>query len=105
MSQSRSSGHSGARLPSLTDPEPIAEFTDYERARDLPKLLPCGSGSLRRRARPEHARLLARLRRALRAKRQRGLGGHWTYDLARHAQLLRAYRAEVAACLKTRARQ
>lgn len=40
MSQSRSSGHSGARLPSLTDPEPIAEFTDYERARDLPKLLP-----------------------------------------------------------------
>ena len=40
MSQSRSSGHSGARLPSLTDPEPIAVFTDYERARDLPKLLP-----------------------------------------------------------------
>jgi hypothetical protein len=50
----------------------------------------------------EHARLLARLRRALRAERQRGLSGHWTYDLARHAQLLRAYRAEVAACLKTK---
>jgi hypothetical protein len=50
----------------------------------------------------EHERLLARLRRALRLERQRGLSGHWTYDLARHAQLLRAYRAEVAACLKAR---
>jgi hypothetical protein len=105
MSQSRSSGHGGARLPSLTDPEPIAEFADYERARDLPKLLPLWEWELETPGEAEHARLLARLRRALRAERQRGLGGHWTCDLARHAQLLRAYRAEVAACLKTRARQ
>jgi hypothetical protein len=51
--------------------------------------------------RADHARLLAKLRRALRAERQRGLGGHWAYDLARHAQLLRAYRAETAAYLLT----
>jgi hypothetical protein len=49
-----------------------------------------------------YARLLARLRCALRRERQRGLSGHWTYDLARHAQLLRAYRADVAACLNAK---
>jgi hypothetical protein len=40
------------------------------------------------------------LRRALRAERQRGIGGHWSYDLARHAQLLHAYRAEAKAYLR-----
>ena len=102
MSQSRSSGRGGAPPPSLPDPEPISAFADYERARDLPKLLPLWEWELETPSEAEHARLLARLRRALRAERQRGLGGHWTYDLARHAQLLRAYRAEVAACLKMR---
>jgi hypothetical protein len=42
-------------------------------------------------------RLLARLRQALRAERRRGLSGHWTYDLARHVELLRVYRTELAA--------
>lgn len=36
------------------------------------------------------------LRRALRAERQRGISGHWAYDLGRHASLLRYYRREVA---------
>jgi hypothetical protein len=36
------------------------------------------------------------MRRALRIERQRGIAGHWAYDLARHAQLLSAYRAETA---------
>jgi hypothetical protein len=40
--------------------------------------------------------ILAKLRRALRAERCRGLAGHWTYDLARHAELLRLYRLELA---------
>jgi hypothetical protein len=48
----------------------------------------------------DHARLLARMRRALRVERQRGIAGHWTYDLARHARLLRAYRAETTAYLQ-----
>ena len=38
---------------------------------------------------------VALLRKALRAERQRGLAGHWTYDLARHWGLLRWYRIEV----------
>jgi hypothetical protein len=41
-------------------------------------------------------RILGRLRKALRAERRRGLAGHWTYDLARHIELLRLYRAERA---------
>jgi hypothetical protein len=40
-------------------------------------------------------RLVALLERALRAERRRGLAGHWTYDLARHIQLLEAYRTEM----------
>jgi hypothetical protein len=73
----------------------------YERARDLPKLVPLWPSEIKALGRADHARLLAKLRRALRAERQRGLGGHWAYDLARHAQLLRAYRAETAAYLMT----
>jgi hypothetical protein len=69
---------------------------DYVRARDLPKLVALWPRELQAASLAERARLLAKLRRALRAERQRGRGGHWTYDLARHAQLLRAYRAEAA---------
>jgi hypothetical protein len=42
-------------------------------------------------------RILAKLRRALRHERQRGLAGRWTYDLARHAELLNIYREELQA--------
>jgi hypothetical protein len=70
--------------------------TGYQRARDLPKLLPLWPHEIEVSSVSEHARLLARMRRALRVERQRGIAGHWAYDLARHAQLLRAYRAETA---------
>jgi len=103
MSQSRGAGSRGSRVASPPDTPPmLAEFAGYERGRDLPKLLPLWEWELATPSEAEHARLLARLRRALRAERQRGLSGHWTYDLARHAQLLRAYRAEVAACSRRR---
>lgn len=76
---------------------------DYERRRDLPRLLPLWPHEIDAGTPAEHARLLARLRRALRQERLRGLAGHWAYDLARHAQLLRAYRCETADYLsKTR---
>ena len=41
-------------------------------------------------------KILAKLRQALRAERRRGLSGHWTYDLARHVELLRVYQEELA---------
>ncbi len=80
-------------------PSPAAD-AGYVRARDLPKLVPLWPSEIETPSLADHARLLAKLRRALRAERRRGIGGHWTYDLARHAQLLRAYRAETAAYLR-----
>jgi hypothetical protein len=68
-------------------------------ARDLPKLVPLWPCEIAVCAPSDHERLLAKLRRALRVERQRGIAGHWAYDLARHAQLLRAYRVETAAYL------
>jgi hypothetical protein len=68
----------------------------YDRQRDLPRLLPLWPHELVSNSLVEHATLLARMRRALRLERQRGRGGHWAYDVARHADLLRAYRAETA---------
>lgn len=35
----------------------------------------------------EQMRILGRLDRALRLERRRGIAGHWTYDLNRHAAL------------------
>jgi hypothetical protein len=105
MSQPRSARRSGANAAAHLKPELVVAPFGYERARNLPKLLPLWEWELATPSEAEHARLLARLRRALRAERLRGLSGHWTYDLARHAQLLRAYRAEVAARLRVRASQ
>lgn len=68
----------------------------YDRARDLPLLLPIWPADLSDTSRDGRARLIARLRRALRAERVRGLAGHWTYDLSRHAQLRAALDAELA---------
>lgn len=79
---------------------PLEAGPDYERRRDLPRLLPLWPHEIDAAAPAEHARLLARLRRALRQERLRGLAGHWAYDLARHAQLLRAYRCETAEYLR-----
>ena len=76
---------------------PTRVAASYQRARDLPRLLPLWLHEIEIASIAEHARLLARMRRALRMERQRGIAGHWMYDLARHAQLLCAYRAETAA--------
>jgi hypothetical protein len=72
-----------------------ASARTYVRIRDLPRLLPLWPHEIEVESVSEHAKLLARMRRALRLERQRGRAGHWAYDLGRHAQLLRAYRAEV----------
>lgn len=72
----------------------LSTASGYDRRRDLPRLLPLWPHEIAPDDLAEHARLLARMRRALRIERQRGIAGHWTYDLARHAALLRAYRAE-----------
>jgi len=39
----------------------------------------------------QRANILERIRQALRRERARGLQGHWTYNLARHSQLLKLF--------------
>jgi len=47
-------------------------------------------------------KLLTRPRNALWADRRQGVSGHWSSDLARHVELLRIYRAELAAVRRCR---
>lgn len=65
-------------------------------ARDtaLARVLPIWPNEIADTSRAGRIKLLARLRLALREERRRGRAGHWSYDLARHAALLAAYRAE-----------
>jgi hypothetical protein len=76
----------------------------YVRARDLPKLIALWPHELDDESQEGMFRVLARLRRALRAERKRGLAGHWSYDLNRHLGLLSAYKGELA-CLRARRRK
>lgn len=69
----------------------------YDRERDLPRLVAVWPADLADKSFPARLKLLAKLRMALRRERQRGLAGHWCYDLSRHAGLLAAYRQEAAA--------
>lgn len=69
---------------------------EYDRSRDLPSLLALWPWEIENLSLETHTRLVGKLRRALRLERQRAVAGHWTYDLARHARLLAAYRSEAA---------
>ncbi len=69
----------------------------YERVRDLRGLIPMWPAELADRSPEGCLRIIGKLRRALRQERRRGLAGDWTYDLARHAGLYRALKAELAA--------
>jgi hypothetical protein len=81
-------------MPGRAHPTVSAE---EERRRAIARLLPLWPHEVEDRSEAGCRRLLARLARALRAERRRGLAGHWTYDLGRHAALLRLYREELAA--------
>lgn len=64
------------------------------RRSELARLVPLWPHEIADMSPAGRARVIAHLERALRAERRRGLAAHWTYNLARHVQLLRAYRAE-----------
>ena len=66
----------------------------YDRVRDLPRLVALWPEELAPAGTAAHEQLVWKLRAALRRERQRGLSGHFAYDLARHRQLLDAYKAE-----------
>jgi hypothetical protein len=83
---------------------PIAEAgaAAYVRPRDLPKLIALWPHELEDSSPEGCRRILAKLRRALRAERRRALSGHWSYDLNRHLGLLSAYKGELAGLGRTR---
>jgi hypothetical protein len=81
-----------ARRKSRPAPSPAA----YDRRTELARILPLWPGELADDSPNGRRMILARLRRALRAERRRGIAGHWTYDLPRHVELLRVYRLELA---------
>jgi hypothetical protein len=69
----------------------------YDRTQDLPRVLPVGPEEIADISANGRRAILKRLARALRAERNRGRAGHWTYDLNRHIALAQAYAAESAA--------
>ena len=68
---------------------------DYDRRRDLAPLLALWPWEIEDLSGGAQTRIIAMIRKALRIERQRGVAGHWAYDVARHARLLRAYKAEI----------
>jgi Family of unknown function (DUF6477) len=74
----------------------------YLRSRDLPKLIALWPHELEDDSQEGAFRVLAKLRRALRVERRRGLAGHWSYDLNRHLGLLSAYKGELASLRASR---
>lgn len=83
-----------ARAPAV--PTARLPLPRYDRARDLARLVPLWPHEIADGSAAGRSRLVKLLRRALREERQRGLAGHWAYDLARHAALHRAFQHEVA---------
>ncbi len=82
----RRAAATGKRLLRQTEP--------YDRLRQLPRVLPVGPAELADDSDAARRKIVSRLARALRAERNRGRAGHWTYDLNRHAALAQAYEAE-----------
>lgn len=82
--------HATGALAAVT----AAGIEDYVRQRHLPRVLPVGPDEIADDSVAGRRRILARLARALRAERNRGRAGHWTYDLNRHIALRQAYLAE-----------
>jgi hypothetical protein len=99
----RHNGNAEPPCPPLRTTSPTAAAASaesrYDRATELPKLIGLWPSEIADTTRAGRLRLLGKLRRALRGERQRGLAGHWSYDLARHRQLLAAYRAELSETL------
>ncbi len=83
-----------ARAAATIDGVVGAGIEDYARQRHLPRVLPIGPDEIADDSVAGRRRIVARLARALRAERNRGRAGHWTYDLNRHIALRQAYLAE-----------
>ena len=70
-----------------------------DRTAELSRLVPLWPAELADISIAGRRRICALLGSALRRERQRGIAGHWTYDVSRHAALARLLRSETA-CLR-----
>jgi hypothetical protein len=68
----------------------------FDRETQLPRLLGLWPSEVRDYSAAGTARLIALLRKAIRAERRRGQAGDWAYDLNRHLALAEALNAERA---------
>lgn len=82
-----------------------ASAADAERRAELAALLPLWPRELADLSIAGRCHIVKTLERALRGERKRGRAGHWTYDVARHAALLRTYRAECQSLAALRIRE
>jgi hypothetical protein len=64
------------------------------RREDLSRLLPLWPKEIADVSHAGRLRIVRLLAKALREERCRARAGHWAYDLSRHAQLARLYKAE-----------
>lgn len=80
------------------------EAADLERRTELARFLPLWPHEIADVSLSGRRRIVQFLARALRQERQRGRGGHWAYDLTRHARLSQLWRAERKALLEAEAR-
>ena len=85
-----SSGGGGGLFDAVAE----AGARTYRRSRDLASLIALWPRELEDVSPAGILFVLGKLRRALRAERNRGLRGHWSYDLNRHIGLLSAYKRE-----------
>jgi hypothetical protein len=69
----------------------------YDRARDLPRLMPLWPEELANTTPEGNRTLVARLEAAVRRERERGIADGWAYSPARHRQMIIALNAERAA--------
>jgi hypothetical protein len=69
--------------------------TEAARRLALGRMLPLWPAEIADTSLAGQERICRLLASALRRERQRGVGGHWTYDVARHAALARALRPEL----------
>ncbi len=79
----------------IADVQPSSAAFD-PRIDALVRLLPLWPHEIADQSVAARTRLVAHLRRALRSERQRGVAGHWTYSVSRHAALSRLYHSELA---------
>ena len=86
--------HAAASVVAAVQRTIRAGAENYQRTRDLPKLARLMPNELSNETLDGAERIVALLRRALRAERNRARSGHWTYDLNRHIALRQAYLAE-----------